>query len=176
MGVSCQHYAPATLYSRGKESPVPIGQGLEENSSDSVGDRTPVIQSVASHKTDFFSSFISLFPFFLFLFPYRFNYLQDNTTQNDEDKHPYPKRDSNPRSQQPSGQDPRLRPRGYCDWRLSYCDWRLSYCDRRLSYPGCRVKSGKVEYSDFVTSGIWQNVHYFYFRNQPPKLSSVLVR
>jgi hypothetical protein len=31
------------------------------------------------------------------------------------DKHPCLERDSNPRSQQPTGQDPRLRPHGYCD-------------------------------------------------------------
>jgi hypothetical protein len=55
MGASGQHHAPAALYSR---EPVPIGheagwalepvwtQRLEEKSSASVGDRTPVVQSV----------------------------------------------------------------------------------------------------------------------------------
>jgi hypothetical protein len=43
---------------------------------------------------------------------------QDNTTQEDADKHPYFERDSNPRSQQPTGQDPRLRSHGHCDRRL----------------------------------------------------------
>jgi hypothetical protein len=43
---------------------------------------------------------------------------QSNTTQKDADKHPCLERDSNPRSQQPSGQDPRLRPHDHCD-RLS---------------------------------------------------------
>jgi hypothetical protein len=64
MGVSSQHHAPAALYPLGKEPPVPIGQeagwapepvwtqGLEEKSSASVGDRTPVVQSVARHYTD----------------------------------------------------------------------------------------------------------------------------
>jgi hypothetical protein len=33
------------------------------------------------------------------------------------DKHPCLELDSNPRSQQPRGQDPRLRPHGHCDWR-----------------------------------------------------------
>jgi hypothetical protein len=37
------------------------------------------------------------------------------TTQKDADKHPCLEQDSNPRSQQPTGQDPRLRPHGYCD-------------------------------------------------------------
>jgi hypothetical protein len=32
------------------------------------------------------------------------------------DKHPRLERDSNPRSQQQTGQDPRLRPHGHCDW------------------------------------------------------------
>jgi hypothetical protein len=40
---------------------------------------------------------------------------QDNTTQKDADKHPSLERDSNPRSQQPTGQDPRLRQHGHCD-------------------------------------------------------------
>jgi hypothetical protein len=31
------------------------------------------------------------------------------------DKHPCLERDSSPRSQQPTGQDPRLRPHGHCD-------------------------------------------------------------
>jgi hypothetical protein len=37
----------------------------------------------------------------------------------DADKHPCLKRDSNPRSQQPIGQDPRLRPHGHCDQQVS---------------------------------------------------------
>jgi hypothetical protein len=40
---------------------------------------------------------------------------QDNTTQKDADKHPCLERDSNPQSQQPTSQDPRLRPHGHCD-------------------------------------------------------------
>jgi hypothetical protein len=40
---------------------------------------------------------------------------QDNTIQKDADKHPCLEGDSNPRSQQPTGQDPRLRPHGHCD-------------------------------------------------------------
>jgi hypothetical protein len=40
---------------------------------------------------------------------------QDNTTQKDADKHPCLERDSNPRSQQPTDQDPRLRQHGHCD-------------------------------------------------------------
>jgi hypothetical protein len=64
MGVSGQHHAPAKLYPRGKEPLVPIGQEagwapepvwtqrLEEKSSVSVGDRTPVVQSVVRHYTD----------------------------------------------------------------------------------------------------------------------------
>jgi hypothetical protein len=46
---------------------------------------------------------------------------QDNTTQKDADKHPCLQRDSNPRSQQLTGQDPRLRPHGHCD-RLNAID------------------------------------------------------
>jgi hypothetical protein len=56
MGVSGQHHAPATFLSPVKEPPVPIGQEagwapepvwtqrLEEKSSASVGDRTPVVR------------------------------------------------------------------------------------------------------------------------------------
>jgi hypothetical protein len=40
---------------------------------------------------------------------------QDNTTQKDADKHPCLEKDSNPRSQCPSDQRPRLRPRGHWD-------------------------------------------------------------
>jgi hypothetical protein len=40
---------------------------------------------------------------------------QDNTTQKDADKHPCLERDSNPRSQQPTVQDPRPRPYGNFD-------------------------------------------------------------
>jgi hypothetical protein len=64
MGVSGQHHAPAALYPPEKVPPVPIGQEagwapepvwtqrLEEKSSASVGDRTPVAQSVVRHCTD----------------------------------------------------------------------------------------------------------------------------
>jgi hypothetical protein len=64
MGVSGQHDAPAALFPRGKVPPVPTGQearwapepvwaqGLETNSSASVGDRTPIVQSVVRHYTD----------------------------------------------------------------------------------------------------------------------------
>jgi hypothetical protein len=64
MGVSGQHYATAALYPRGQNPQVPIEQEagwapepvwtqrLEEKSSASVGDRTPVVQSVARHCTD----------------------------------------------------------------------------------------------------------------------------
>jgi hypothetical protein len=37
------------------------------------------------------------------------------------DKHPWLKRDSNPRSQQPTGQDPRFRPHGHCDRQKTGC-------------------------------------------------------
>jgi hypothetical protein len=40
---------------------------------------------------------------------------QNNSAQTDADKHPCLERDSNPRSQQPTGQDPRLRLHGHCD-------------------------------------------------------------
>jgi hypothetical protein len=55
MGVCGQHHAPAALYPREKDpivqevgrAPDPVWtQRLEEKSSVSVGDRTPVIQSV----------------------------------------------------------------------------------------------------------------------------------
>jgi hypothetical protein len=49
---------------------------------------------------------------------------QDNTTQKDADKHPCFEWDSNPRSQQPTGQDPRLRLHGHCD-RQQYCYFYL---------------------------------------------------
>jgi hypothetical protein len=64
MGVSGQHHAPAALYPRGIDPLVPTGQeawwapgpvwtqGLEQKSSASVGDRTPVVQSIVSHYTD----------------------------------------------------------------------------------------------------------------------------
>jgi hypothetical protein len=43
-------------------------------------------------------------------------YLHRTTpTQKDADKHPCLERDSNPRSQQTTGHDPRLRPHGHCD-------------------------------------------------------------
>jgi hypothetical protein len=45
---------------------------------------------------------------------------QDNITQKDADKHPCLERDSNPRSQQPTGQDRRLRLHGHCDWHRSF--------------------------------------------------------
>jgi hypothetical protein len=45
-------------------------------------------------------------------------YTQDNTTQKDEDKHPCLKRDSHPRSQRPSDQGLRLRPRDHWDQRF----------------------------------------------------------
>jgi hypothetical protein len=63
MGVSGQRHALAALYPRGKDPPVPIvqeagwapepvwTQRLEETSSASVGDRTPVVQSVVRHYT-----------------------------------------------------------------------------------------------------------------------------
>jgi hypothetical protein len=64
MGVSGQHHAPVALYPRGKDPPpVPIvqeagwapepvwTQGLEEKSSDPVGDRTPIVQPVVRHYT-----------------------------------------------------------------------------------------------------------------------------
>jgi hypothetical protein len=42
-------------------------------------------------------------------------YLHRTPQQKDADKHTYFKRDSNPRSQQPTGQDPCFRPHGHCD-------------------------------------------------------------
>jgi hypothetical protein len=59
MGVSDQHHAPAALYSpvptvqEAAWVPEPVWtQRLEEKSSASVGDRTPFVQSVVSHYTD----------------------------------------------------------------------------------------------------------------------------
>jgi hypothetical protein len=63
MGVSGQHHALAALYPREKDAPAPIGQEagwapepvwtqrLDDKSSASVGDRTPVIQSIVRHYT-----------------------------------------------------------------------------------------------------------------------------
>jgi hypothetical protein len=61
MGVSGQRHAPATLYPRGKDPRYPLDgrlggepvwmQGLEEKSSASVGDRTPIVQPVVRHYT-----------------------------------------------------------------------------------------------------------------------------
>jgi hypothetical protein len=63
MGVSGQRHTLAALYPPRKGPPVPIvqeagwvskpvwTQGLEEKSSASVGDRTPVVQSVVRHYT-----------------------------------------------------------------------------------------------------------------------------
>jgi hypothetical protein len=64
MGVSGQRHAPAALYPRGKKPPGTLWIGgwvgpepvwtqrLEEKSSASVGDRTPVSQSVVKQYTD----------------------------------------------------------------------------------------------------------------------------
>jgi hypothetical protein len=64
MGVSGQYHAPAALYPRGKNPRYPLDrmlggppepvwmQRLEEKSSASVGDQTPVVQSVVRHYTD----------------------------------------------------------------------------------------------------------------------------
>jgi hypothetical protein len=58
MGVSGRRHAPAALYPRGKDPPVPIGQEagwapepvwtqrIKEKSFAPAGDRTPVVQSV----------------------------------------------------------------------------------------------------------------------------------
>jgi hypothetical protein len=63
MGVSGQHHAPAALYPRGKDPPVPIEykagwapepvwtQVLEDKSSAPVGDWIPVVQPVVRHYT-----------------------------------------------------------------------------------------------------------------------------
>jgi hypothetical protein len=47
--------------------------------------------------------------------PSQGTYTGQHTTQKDADKHPCLERDSNPRSQQQTGQDPRLRPHGHYD-------------------------------------------------------------
>jgi hypothetical protein len=64
MEVSGQRHASAALYPRGKDPQYPIVQEtgwapepvwmqrLEEKSSASVGDRTPIVQSVVRHYTD----------------------------------------------------------------------------------------------------------------------------
>jgi hypothetical protein len=64
MRVSGQHHASAALLPPGKGPTVPIvqeagwasepvwTQRLEEKSSASVGDRTPIVQPVVSHYTD----------------------------------------------------------------------------------------------------------------------------
>jgi hypothetical protein len=51
---------------------------------------------------------------------------QDNTTQRDIDKRSCRKRDSNPRSQRPSGQGQRFRPRSLFDWHV--VDITVIYC------------------------------------------------
>jgi hypothetical protein len=63
MGVSGQRHAPAALYPRGKDPPVPIvqeagwapqpvwTQTIEEKSFTPAGDRTPVVQPVVRHYT-----------------------------------------------------------------------------------------------------------------------------
>jgi hypothetical protein len=60
---------------------------------------------------------VQLPPFSCYFITLRFKYssTQDNTTQKGEDKHPCLKQDSNPRSQRPSDQGLRLRPRGNWD-------------------------------------------------------------
>jgi hypothetical protein len=51
MGVSGQRHAPAVLYPRGKDPPVPSRQepiwtqGMEEKSFAATGDRTPIARS-----------------------------------------------------------------------------------------------------------------------------------
>jgi hypothetical protein len=53
------------------------------------------------------------------------------------DKHPWLEWDSNPRSQQPTGHDPRLRPHGHCD-RQGFCyleDFRLIFYTYFSSIP-----------------------------------------
>jgi ribosomal protein L25 (general stress protein Ctc) len=60
MGVNGQHHAPAALYPPGKDPRYPLyvqeaewaqTQRPEEKSSASVGDRTPVVQSVVRHNS-----------------------------------------------------------------------------------------------------------------------------
>jgi hypothetical protein len=58
---------------------------------------------------------------------------QDNTTQKDADRHPCLERDSNPRSQQPTGQDPRLRPHGHRDRHWN--SYHIKYHDHFLPSP-----------------------------------------
>jgi hypothetical protein len=52
---------------------------------------------------------------------------QDNTTQKDADKYPCLMRDSNPRSQQLTGKDPRLRPHGHCDRQFNMAELIKSF-------------------------------------------------
>jgi hypothetical protein len=52
MGVSGQHHAPAALYPRGKDTRYQLYRrlsGPQSRSSASVGNRTPVVQSVVRH-------------------------------------------------------------------------------------------------------------------------------
>jgi hypothetical protein len=58
MGVSGQHHAPVALYPRGKGLRYPLDrrlsgpQRIEKKSSAFVGDRTPIVQPVVKHYTD----------------------------------------------------------------------------------------------------------------------------
>jgi hypothetical protein len=68
-------------------------------------------------------------------------YLHKSTTQKDADKHPCLDRDSNPRSQQPTGQDPRLRPHGHCDGRYFNIRWRKLQSHKKHMSLACPVVS-----------------------------------
>jgi hypothetical protein len=104
---------------------------------------------------------------------------QNNATQKDADKHPCLERDSNPRFQQPTGQDPRLRPHGHCDRPSGLLRCVILYVDpedrgsmffrnvgnvgnhpqdymasqpRRPRYLHCRVKLVSVEVTDIFST------------------------
>jgi hypothetical protein len=70
----------------------------------------------------------------------RFLYL---TTHNiHKRRHSCPRQNSNPQSQQASGRDLNLRPRGHRDRQLIYCNkliWRLDRANQMVPHhPGCR--------------------------------------
>jgi hypothetical protein len=70
---------------------------------------------------------------------------QGNTTQKHKDKHPCLERDSNPRSEQPSGQDLRLRPHGHRNW-LSHSLPILFFFDISVLYEEYRGPKLRTSY------------------------------
>jgi hypothetical protein len=78
---------------------------------------------------------------------------QDNTIQKDADKHQCLERDSSPRSQQPTGQNPRLRPHGHCDRHVLHTLKYTVKSDPATRHGGAWSERRYSSYS-FLTSAL----------------------